>query len=70
MATESYDIIETKDGWTINHDGDAEGAYTTRQAAFSAAVDAAANAIKDGLGIRISVAPPSPGQSALGAKLE
>jgi hypothetical protein len=68
MATESYEIVETKDGWTINHDGAAEGDYTTRQAAFSAAVDAASNAIKDGLGIRISVAAPSPGQSALGIK--
>ena len=45
-----------------------EGDYATRQAAFSASVDAAANAIKDGLGIRITVAAPAPGQSALGIK--
>jgi hypothetical protein len=67
-ATESYDIVETKNGWSVDHDGTMEGAYETRQAAFSAAVGAASNAIKDGNGVRISVAAPSPGESALGTE--
>jgi hypothetical protein len=68
MATESYEIVETKDGWAIKHGGDLEGAYATKQAAFSAAAGAASNAIKDGLGVTISVAAPSPGEPALGTK--
>jgi hypothetical protein len=69
MTIETYKIVRNGDSWAVNHDGTLEGEYATKQAAFDSAVVAAANAIKDGVGVSITVDPPAPGESALGGKL-
>jgi hypothetical protein len=69
MATETYKIVRNGDSWAVDHDGTLEGEYSTKQAAFDSAVGAAANAIKDGLGISITVDAPASGESALGGKV-
>jgi hypothetical protein len=68
MASETYQIIRNGNGWAVNHDGDLEGDYATKEAAFESAASAASNAIKDGVGVVISVEPRVPGESSLGSK--
>jgi len=63
----NYSIIRSDhSSWTVDHDGDVGGEYATKEAAFEAAAAAASNAIKDGLGVTITVPAPAPGESALG----
>ena len=61
-------IVRHGDGWAVNHDGELEGDYATKEAAFESAAAAASNAIKDGVGIVISVEPRAPGETAVGGK--
>jgi hypothetical protein len=68
MTTETYQIVRKGDGWAINHDGQLEGDYATKEAAFESAALAASNAIKDGVGIAITVEARAPGETALGSK--
>jgi hypothetical protein len=68
MTSETYQIIRNGQSWAINHDGDLEGDYATKEAAFESAASAASNAIKDGLGVVITVEPRAPGESAIGGK--
>ena len=63
---EVYKIVRRGDSWVVDHDGSFEGDYATKEAAFEAAAAAASNAIKDGLGITISIPARQPGESALG----
>lgn len=60
MGQASYKVVPNGDGWSVDHDGDRNGAYATKEAAFEAIVAAAANAIKSGHQISISV----PGREA------
>ncbi len=66
MTTETYNIIRDGQGWTINHDGRREGNYASKESAFESAVAAASNALKDGVGVMITVEPREPGETALG----
>jgi hypothetical protein len=68
MSTEKYDVIRTGKGWTINHDGQMEGGYDTKEAAFEAIALAASNAIKDGVGVAITVPARAPGETNVGGK--
>ncbi len=62
-----YSIIRSDhSSWTVDHDGNVGGEYATKEAAFEAIAAAASNAIKDGLGVTISVPEPAPGESTLG----
>jgi hypothetical protein len=64
---ESYKIAPSQGGWSISHNnGENEGSYATREAAFEAACFAATNDIKTGAEISINVAPPRPGEAAIG----
>ena len=67
MATETYQIIPGNGGWTINHDGNVEGSYINKEAAFEAAVGAASRAIHDGLGVTITVEASGLGEPNLGS---
>ena len=69
MTNETYKIVRNGDSWAVDHDGALEGEYSTKQAAFDSAVGAAANAIKDGFGVSITVDPPASDESALGGKV-
>ena len=55
MAEANYSVVPNGDGWSVEHDGDLTGAYATKEAAFEAVAAAAANAIKSGHRISISV---------------
>jgi len=68
MESESYRIIRNGASWAVDHDGNLEGDYETKEAAFESAVAAASNAIKVGLGVAITVEPRKPGETAIGAK--
>jgi hypothetical protein len=68
MNTERYDVVRTGSGWTVNHDGQLEGEYETKEAAFEAIKFAAAGAIKDGAGVAITIPPRNPGEAAMGGR--
>ena len=55
MGMASYAIVAQRKGWCILHDGNAEGDYETREAAFEAAMTAASLAVRQGHEIHISV---------------
>lgn len=61
-----YRVVAQGKKWAINHDGNLEGSYSTKEAAFEAAIGPASNSIKDGVGITIEVPSPAPGEVALG----
>jgi hypothetical protein len=68
MNTETYNIVRNGKSWTVNHNGVLEGEYATKEAAFESAAAAASNAIKDGVGIAITVEPRKSGETAIGGK--
>ena len=66
MTVEPYKIIGTNNGWSVDYVGLIEGDYVNKEAAFQAAVTPASNAIRDGVGITISVAEREPRETNLG----
>ncbi|MCC6887056.1 MAG: DUF2188 domain-containing protein [Hyphomicrobiales bacterium] len=66
MGVAAYSVVKRSDGWAIDHDGRAEGAYATKEAAFEAIAGVASNAIKQGHEVRIHV-PGGDGGPALGS---
>ena len=66
MATAIYRIIRQGDGWAVKHGGDATPPYSTREAAFEAAVLPASNAIKAGDTVKIEVEASAKDESTLG----
>ena len=67
MGLASYAVISTNTGWGILHDGDVEGDYATKEAAFEAATAAASLAIREGHEVHVSVPSRAAGnQTALG----
>ena len=68
MGFASYAIIATDKGWGILHDGDVEGEYETKEAAFESAVAAASLAVREGHEVHVSVPSREAGDgTALGA---
>jgi hypothetical protein len=66
MATASYRIVRQKDGWAVRHGAEISQAYSTREAAFEAAIPPASNAIKSGDAVAIEVDAPDKNEPALG----
>jgi hypothetical protein len=64
----SYAIVRKADGWAVEHDGERQGDYATKEAAFEAAAGAASNAIKMGLGVTITVPRQVAGETAIGGR--
>lgn len=60
MGLASYAIIESGKRWGVLHDGNVEGDFETKEAAFEAAVAAASLAIREGHEVHVS----APGRSA------
>ncbi|MEZ5763296.1 MAG: hypothetical protein R3D69_02860 [Xanthobacteraceae bacterium] len=60
MGRASYAVIESGKRWGILHDGNVEGDYATKEAAFEAALAAASLAVRDGHEVHVSV----PGRDA------
>ena len=68
MGFASYAIIATDKGWGILHDGDVEGEFATKEAAFESAVAAASLAIREGHEVHVSVpSRDSSGRANIGA---
>jgi hypothetical protein len=71
MGFASYAVISTSKGWGILHDGDVEGEYATKEAAFESAVAAASLAIREGHEVHVSVPSRETGnRTALGGRRE
>ena len=55
MKSTIYRVVRSTSGYAIEHEGDVEGSYATREAAFEAVVAPASNAIKEGLAVAIEI---------------
>jgi hypothetical protein len=69
MGLAQYAVIAVGDHWGVLHDGNVEGDFATKEAAFESAIAAASLAIREGHETHVSV----PGRdaengTALGAK--
>ena len=67
MGIASYSVVRHGKMWAVDHDGQAEGEYVTKEAAFEAIAGAASNSIKEGHEVRIRV-PGSDGGPSLGSR--
>ena len=55
MGLAQYAIVPVRDEWGVLHDGDVNGQYATKEAAFEAAVAAASLAMRQGHEVHVSV---------------
>lgn len=62
MGLASYAIVEHRGAWVILHDGEAEGDFETKEAAFESAMSAASLAVRQGHEVHVS----APGREASG----
>ncbi len=60
MGLANYSIIDHGHKWVVLHDGEVEGDYETKEAAFESAVAAASLAVREGHEVHVSV----PGRDA------
>jgi hypothetical protein len=67
LKTARYEVVGRNDGWAISHAGKVSNGYLTKESAFEAAV-AAANAIKEGAGVVITVEAARDNEPALGKR--
>lgn len=69
MGMTSYAVIEKGQNWTILHDGEAEGEFASKEAAFESAVAAASLAVRQGHEVHVSVPSRETGnKTALGVR--
>jgi hypothetical protein len=67
MGLAQYSVVPSGGHhWGVLHDGQIEGDYETKEAAFEAATTAASLSIRDGHEIHISVPAVAPGETTLG----
>jgi hypothetical protein len=55
MQLARYKVVKKGKSWAVSHDGQVNGEYATKEAAFEAAVAVASLAIKQGHEVSISV---------------
>jgi hypothetical protein len=55
MGLAQYAIVPVRGEWGVLHDGDVNGQYATKEAAFEAAVAAASLAMRQGHEVHVSV---------------
>lgn len=55
MGLAQYAIVPLREQWGVLHDGDVNGEYATKEAAFEAAVAAASLAMRQGHEVHVSV---------------
>jgi phosphotransferase system HPr-like phosphotransfer protein len=69
MGMASYAVTELGREWTVLHDGEAEGHFETKEAAFEAALAAASLAIRQGHEVHVSAPGNEAGnKTALGGR--
>jgi len=64
MGLAQYAIVPVRDQWGVLHDGDVNGEYATKEAAFEAAVSAASLAMRQGHEVHVSVPAREAGRSS------
>jgi len=62
MGLAQYAIVPVRNQWGVLHDGDVNGEYATKEAAFEAAVAAASLAMRQGHEVHVSVPAREPGR--------
>lgn len=67
MGLASYAVVEHRGMWVILHDGEAEGDFETKEAAFESAVSAASLAVRQGHEVHVSVPGRGAGETTLGS---
>jgi phosphotransferase system HPr-like phosphotransfer protein len=65
MGLAQYSIVPVRDQWGVLHDGNVNGEYATKEAAFESAVAAASLAVRQGHEVHVSVPGPDEGEAAL-----
>ncbi|HAO41770.1 MAG TPA: hypothetical protein DEA80_17255 [Afipia sp.] len=55
MGLANYAVIEHNNSWIVLHDGEVNGEFTTKEAAFESAVAAASLAVRLGHEVHVSV---------------
>ena len=55
MGLAQYAIVAVHDQWGVLHDGNINGEYATKEAAFEAAAGAASLAVRQGHEVHVSV---------------
>ncbi len=69
MGRASYAIVERGDKWVVLHDGETNGDFETKEAAFESAIGAASLAIRQGHEVMVSAPGRDAGnKTALGGK--
>jgi hypothetical protein len=63
MGLAQYAIVPLRDQWGVLHDGDVNGEYATKEAAFEAAVSAASLAMRQGHEVHVSVPARNEGKA-------
>ncbi|MGY3452898.1 hypothetical protein [Bradyrhizobium sp. USDA 4353] len=63
MGLAQYAVVAVGERWSVLHDGDAQGDYATREAAFESAAAAATLALKQGHEVHLSVPGNDPDRS-------
>ena len=65
MGLAQYAIVPVQDEWGVLHDGNVNGTYVTKEAAFESAVAAASLAMRQGHEIHVSVPARDVDETAL-----
>jgi len=65
MGLAQYAIVPVRSQWGVLHDGDVNGEYATKEAAFEAAVSAASLAMRQGHEVHVSVPAREQGEGAI-----
>lgn len=63
MGLAQYAIVPLREQWGVLHDGDVNGEYATKEAAFEAAVSAASLAMRQGHEVHLSVPARNEGKA-------
>ena len=70
MGLATYAVIDHTSKWVVLHDGEPEGDFATKEAAFEAAIAAASLAVREGHEVHVSVPGREPGRGTLGVPAE
>jgi len=65
MGLAQYSIVPVQDHWGVLHDGNVNGGYATKEAAFESAMAAASLAIRQGHEVHVSAPGRDEGEAAL-----
>jgi hypothetical protein len=65
MGLAQYSIVSVRDQWGVLHDGNVNGEYATKEAAFESAMAAASLALRQGHEVHVGAPGREEGEAAL-----